>query len=210
MDTALSNAIELGGLRAQQQITLPRNASPRLSTVKLPVVDPIGIEFISALLHCRSQSQKFAIHRATDTNPARLLATDNYRSGVACRRANGSGVSKAFPLAMHVHTNAPSDIKPHHINGQNQIVLNSVMNSGKKGVEFSRTIRNLNPKVRIVVTIGVVQTQCVSPESMAHRTLSQLGNINLVALRLSDTKFTGSGTTDTGNRLFSSTHLHQH
>ena len=81
------------------------------------------------------------------------------------------------------------------------------MNSGKTVVEFLQTIRSLDNMICIVVVAGVVQAQCVSPESMVYKTLSACRNINLVALRLSDTKFTGSGTTDTGNRLFNTTHL---
>jgi orotate phosphoribosyltransferase len=86
-------------------------------------------------------------------------------------------------------------------------VVDSVVNSGKAVVEFLQTIRNLDAKVRTVVVVGVVQAQCISPESIAHEAFSICGNVSLVALRLSDTKFTSSGTTDTRNLLFNAAHL---
>jgi uracil phosphoribosyltransferase len=119
-----------------------------------------------------------------------------------------SGVSKAFPLAMYVHASRPTDVKSHHIHGRKQIVLvDSVVNTGKTVMEFLQVVHNLNTSVRIVVVAGVVQAQCVAPGNPIHEALSGSRNISLVALRLSDTKFTGSGTTDTGNRLFNTTHL---
>ena len=67
-------------------------------------------------------------------------------------------------------------------------------------------VRKLHATVHIVVVAGVVQAHCVSGGSLNH-TLARHAQLHLVALRLSDTKFTGSGTTDTGNRLFNTTHL---
>jgi uracil phosphoribosyltransferase/phosphoserine phosphatase/adenylate kinase len=130
---------------------------------------------------------------------------------VALMRAGepmASGVNEAFPLAMYVHANSPGDIKPHHLRGRAQVVLvDSVVNSGKTVVEFVQAIRDLDTNVCIILLAGVVQAQCVSPTSTLYKTLSHYGNIYLIALRLSETKFTGSGTTDTGNRLFNTTHL---
>jgi hypothetical protein len=87
------------------------------------------------------------------------------------------------------------------------VLVDSVMNSWKTVMEFLQTIRSLEAKVRIVVFAGVVQAQCVSPEIIAYKAFSTCGYVSFVALRLSDTKFTGSGTTDTGNHLFNTTHL---
>lgn len=118
-----------------------------------------------------------------------------------------SGVNETFPLAMFVHASDADDIKPHHLQGQVTVILvDSVVNTGKTIIEFVQRVRKLHATVRIVVVAGVVQAQCVSGGSLNH-TLARHAQLHLVALRLSDTKFTGSGTTDTGNRLFNTTHL---
>ena len=117
------------------------------------------------------------------------------------------GVSDAFPLAMFVHASDTDDIKLHHLQGQLTVILvDSVVNTGKTIVEFVQHVRKLHATIRIVVVAGVVQAQCVSGGSL-NQTLARHAKLHLVALRLSDTKFTGSGTTDTGNRLFNTTHL---
>ena len=117
------------------------------------------------------------------------------------------GVSDAFPLAMFVHARDADDIKLHHLEGQLTVILvDSVVNTGKTIVESVRQIRKLHATIRIVIVAGVVQAQCVSGGSL-NQALARHANLHLIALRLSETKFTGSGTTDTGNRLFNTTHL---
>ena len=117
------------------------------------------------------------------------------------------GVSDVFPLAMFVHASDADDIKLHHLQGQLTVILvDSVINTGKTIIEFLQHIRKLHATIHVVVVAGVVQAQCVSGGSL-NQTLSGHANLHLIALRLSDTKFTGSGTTDTGNRLFNTTHL---
>jgi len=117
------------------------------------------------------------------------------------------GVNEAFPLAMFVHASSPEDIMLHHVQGQRTIVLvDSVVNSGKTVVQFVQHVRNLHATIRIVVIVGVAQARSVSGGVLA-QALARHGKVSLVALRLSDNKFTGRGTTDTGNRLFNTTHL---
>ena len=119
------------------------------------------------------------------------------------------GVNDAFPLAMFVHASDPDDIKRHHLQGQLTVVLvDSVINTGKTIVEFVQHVRKLHATIRIVVVAGVVQAQCVSGGSGSlDQTLARHAKLHLIALRKSETKFKGSGTTDTGNRLFNTTHL---
>lgn len=113
------------------------------------------------------------------------------------------GVNEALPLAMFVHANRPEDIKLHHLQQKRTIVLvDSVVNSGKTVGQFVQHIRNLSSSIHIVVVAGIVQARSVSEGSLAGHT-----DFSLVALRLSDDQFTGRGTTDTGNRLFNTTHL---
>ncbi|KAI1197351.1 uracil phosphoribosyltransferase-domain-containing protein [Nemania serpens] len=117
------------------------------------------------------------------------------------------GVSDVLPTAMFVHANGPDDAREHHLAGKHTVILvDSVVNSGKTVVEFVQRIRTICPEVRIVVVAGVVQSQSVSQGSLAH-TLAHDSRLNIIALRLSDNKFTGKGTTDTGNRLFNTTCL---
>lgn len=117
------------------------------------------------------------------------------------------GVNDALPLAMFVHASRPDDVMLHHLQNQRTVVLvDSVVNSGETVVQFVKQVRNLHATIRIVVIAGVVQAQSVSKGLLA-RELANHEKVSLVALRLSDNKFTGSRTTDTGNRLFNTTHL---
>lgn len=118
------------------------------------------------------------------------------------------GVSDAFPRAMFIHAGGPDDIKLHHLKGQLTLVLvDSVVNSGKSVIEFVQHIRKIHATIRIVVVTGVAQAESVSSDGNLAVALAGPAKLTVIALRISDTKFTGSGTTDTGNRLFNTTHL---
>ncbi|KAI3338761.1 uracil phosphoribosyltransferase-domain-containing protein [Ustulina deusta] len=117
------------------------------------------------------------------------------------------GVSDVLPSAAFVHANGPDDVGEHHLAGKSTVILvDSVVNSGKTVVQFVQRVRTICPGIRIVVIAGVVQSQSVSKGSLAH-TLAHDSGLNIIALRLSDNKFSGKGTTDTGNRLFNTTWL---
>lgn len=119
-----------------------------------------------------------------------------------------SGVSRVFPRAMYVHVKVPQDLQLHHLEDQQHVVLvDSVVNTGKSIIDCVEAVRGLRPDIRIVVVAGVVQAQCLYRDSIMYQALTAAGLVNFIALRVSDTKFTGSGTTDTGNRLFNTTHL---
>ena len=263
MDEALMNAIKNDGLRVHQAL-LPSNASPRLDTTKLPIIQLTKPEFVNSLLCGRYTHGGLQIICGTDTKAAKLLATPmrdaavagpNLREAHRCvgwylgieflpdvvgleqcpiqhvlgRQTRGYrlfheeqttivalmrggepmayGVSDAFPLAMFVHARDADDIKLHHLEGQLTVILvDSVVNTGQTIVESVRQVRKLHATIRIVIIAGVVQAQCVSGGSLNHA-LARYTKLHLIALRLSETKFTGSGTTDTGNRLFNTTHL---
>jgi uracil phosphoribosyltransferase/phosphoserine phosphatase len=262
MDAALLNAIDNGGLLARQAL-LPSNASPRLDTTKLPLIQLMDPEFIDSIIRRRSRHPLQVLH-ATDRKAAKLLMTpmrDATVAGPVLREAHrcvgwylateflaemigveeypiphvqghqtsgyrllheqqtlivalmrggeamALGVNEAFPLAMFVHASRPNDITPHHLQGQLTVLLvDSVVNSGKTVVQFVQHVHNLHATVRIVVIAGVAQAQSVSQGSLV-QALARHAKLSLVALRISDNKFTGRGTTDTGNRLFNTTHL---
>ena len=89
------------------------------------------------------------------------------------------------------------------------MLVDSVINTGNSIVDFVEHVRRLHPTIEIVVIAGVVQAGALTaahPESLQQR-LSGVTGMTLIALRGSGTKFTASGTTDTGNRLYNTTRL---
>lgn len=120
------------------------------------------------------------------------------------------GVSEAFPLAWFVHAKEPKQLEAHHILKQKTILLvDSVINNGTSVIEFVEHIRYIDAHVRIIVITGVVQAKAMSLESggAIAKLLEEDLNVDVVALRMSDNKYTGKGGTDTGHRLFNTTHL---
>ncbi|EJP66358.1 uracil phosphoribosyltransferase [Beauveria bassiana ARSEF 2860] len=118
------------------------------------------------------------------------------------------GISEVFPRAMFLHAFDPRDIKPHHLENQKNVILvDSVVNSGKSIIDFLRHVTQLKQDlINIVVVAGVVQKEAVA-DGHALRTMMEQHRVNMVALRVSGNKFTGTKSTDTGNRLFNTTHL---
>ncbi|KAK3373065.1 uracil phosphoribosyltransferase-domain-containing protein [Lasiosphaeria ovina] len=119
------------------------------------------------------------------------------------------GVNDAFPTAMFIHATKPADIKRHHVlEGGTVMLVDSVVNTGKSVLEFVRHIRiTLGTNIPIVMVAGVVQSQSVGQEGTLGRALERDTGLTVVALRLSENKFSGVGGTDTGNRLFNTTHV---
>ncbi|KAJ7884442.1 uracil phosphoribosyltransferase [Mycena leptocephala] len=87
----------------------------------------------------------------------------------------------------------PEELTDEHVKGRETVVLvDSVVNSEKSAEEFVQHIRALDSTIRIVVIADI---------------LARDENVGFVCLRLSDNKYIGIGTTDTGNQLFNSAHL---
>ena len=117
------------------------------------------------------------------------------------------GVSEALPTASFHHAQEPRDISPKYlVNVKTVVLVDSVVNSGKSILEFVRHIRTCQATVRILVVAGVIQSQSVTTSSIAQE-FRRFRHLSFIALRLSENKFTGSGGTDTGNRLFNTTNL---
>ena len=262
MDAALLEAINKGGFRARQTL-LPSTTSPRLDTIRLPLVQLTAPNFLNSVLVRRRQHAGPQVLHATEKNAAKLLMTpmrDAKLAGPVLREAHhrvgwylatefladmigieeypiahvhgrhtsgyqllheqrtlivalmrggeamALGVNEALPLAMFVHASHPEDIMPHHLQEQLTLVVDSVVNSGKTVVQFLQHVRKLHATIRIVIMAGVVQAQCLSGSLLAEA-LARDAKVSLIALRLSENKFTGSGATDTGNRLFNTTRL---
>ncbi|KAM5383070.1 hypothetical protein ACJA88_003603 [Fusarium oxysporum] len=117
------------------------------------------------------------------------------------------GISDVFPQAMFVHASSADDVKKHHVQGQlNVILVDSVINSGKSVIELIKRVVRLEPNISITVVAGVVQTEAIAEGHLFAKVMRRHG-AGLVALRISENKFTGTKTTDTGNRLFNTTRL---
>jgi uracil phosphoribosyltransferase/adenylate kinase/phosphoserine phosphatase len=123
------------------------------------------------------------------------------------------GVWEAFPSAMFLHAGKATDVEAKHLEGKWTVILvDAVINSGGSIVEFVRHIReNLSRQIRIVIVAGVVQKKAGEgsgkESGMLQKHLVGMGDVSLVALRTSGNSFPGIGPTDTGHRLFNSTHL---
>ena len=183
------------------------NAGPALRTAHRHVGWYLAIEHVTTIIGLESCPIQHVLGRPETGSRLR----HEKRTTIAALMRGGepmaSGVSDAFPLAWFVHAKEPEDIKLHHLKGQETVILvDSVVNTGKSIVDAIQHIRKLHATIRIVVVAGVVQKECVSKNVLKDE-LGQLMGIHLVTLRYSDTKFTGSKATDTGNRLFNTTHL---
>ncbi|CBF78690.1 hypothetical protein AN7288.2 [Aspergillus nidulans FGSC A4] len=118
-----------------------------------------------------------------------------------------SGIFKVFPKARLHDAKEPTDVKEEHLKGiVNVILVDSVINSGESMAQFVQRIREVDGAVRIIIVAGVIQDQAVKGCSQL-RAVARSTELTVVALRLSANKYTGKGTTDTGNRLFNTTYL---
>ena len=182
-------------------------AGPELRRAHRRVGHYLAIEYMSNVIGLEASPVTHVLGHPTDGSQ---LFHEKQTTIVALMRGGepmALGVNEAFPLAMFVHASNADDVKLHHLEGQVTVVLvDSVINTGKCIIEFVQRVRKLHATIRIVVVAGVVQAQCVRGGSL-EQALADQAKLHLIALRTSETKFTGSGTTDTGNRLFNTTHL---
>lgn len=119
------------------------------------------------------------------------------------------GVNEAFPLARFMHAKEPVEVDKKHLAGCRTVILvDSVINEGGSMVKFIKHIRGIEgmKDLRIVMVAGVIQEKAIVSETLAELLKGDV-NLSLVGLRVSDNKFTGTKTVDTGNRLFNTTHL---
>ncbi|KAH7872100.1 uracil phosphoribosyltransferase-domain-containing protein [Lentinula edodes] len=185
-----------------------RVAGPALREVHRRVGWYLTTEFVSELIgleeypipHVQGPQTQANGHRLRDEN--RILIVALMRGG----EPMALGVSEALPLAPFLHAKYPEDVENRHVEDQKTVILvDSVVNSGKTVVEFVRHIRKLHATIRILVVAGVIQADSLAPGgALAQIPTTEIG---FISLRLSDNKFTGKGTTDTGNRLFNTTYL---
>lgn len=184
-------------------------AGPALREAHRQVGRYLALEFVSEMVGLDSFAIPHVQNRPTE---GYRLRYETKTTIVALMRGGdpmAQGVNDIFPLAMFVHAKEPTDLKCHHVAGREAILLvDSVVNSGKSVIEFVDHIRGtLAADIPIVVVAGVAQAGSVTGEGQFAKYLEQDDKLRLVALRLSENKYTGRGGTDTGNRLFNTTHL---
>jgi len=116
------------------------------------------------------------------------------------------GVSEAFPRASLVHAREPEDLKIGHVKDRTAVILiDAVVNTGKTMVKFLKRVREMEPKMALVVVAGVVQKEVLGEGGCLAEEMDK--GTKIVTLRVSENKFTGTGGMDTGNRLFNTTYL---
>ena len=117
------------------------------------------------------------------------------------------GISEVFGSSSFLHARDPSDITSAHLSDVSTVILvDSVINNGTTMLRFVKHVREMNAQILIIAVAAVVQKSAMEP----HGTLRRAGigyGLTVVALRVSENKYTGCGVTDTGNRLFNTTNL---
>ncbi|KAJ0334344.1 hypothetical protein COL5a_000398 [Colletotrichum fioriniae] len=146
----------------------------------------------------------YLMFRATIPMVTVLLTRAEQPSLLSCAVVSqmALGVNEVFPNAIFIHANRATELTKENLVGvKTLLLLDSVVNSGKSVKGFVDRVRRLKLEIRIVI---VVQAKAISD---VLEPLACKGDLSLVSLRLSENKFTGSGGTDTGNRLFNTVHL---
>lgn len=177
-----------------------RNAHHRagwyLATEILP--DVLGLEEY-AIAHVQGHSTRG--HRIRDEDKTLIVALMRGGEPMAL------GVSEALRSASFLHAKHASDITSGHLHRTSAVILvDSVINNGDTMIEFVRHVHELCNAVAIVALVGVVQSGSIDKLKQSHESLRH-PRFSMIALRISENKFTGRGGTDTGNRLFNTTSL---
>lgn len=185
-----------------------RNGGPILCEAHRRVGSYLATEFVTSVIGL----EKYPVpHVQGNYTDGYRLLYENRTMIVPLMRGGdpmARGVWDVFPSAMYLHAKDPADIKNEHLEGKvNLILVDSVVNTGKSIAEFVQHIRNLHATICIVVVAGVVQADCASGGPLSQALAGGNDTLNIVTLRVSQNKYTGSKGTDTGNRLFNSTHL---
>lgn len=192
--------------------TTMRNAAnngPALQAAHHNAGSYLAVQYVSEILGLEEisiphvQGHTTTGHRLQDESKTLIVAM--MRGGEPMAR----GVYDTFPSATFLHASGPEDVTTQHLKRmRNLILVDSVINTGGSIVKFIQHIRRRSESVRIVVVTGVLQKQCNARRNELSK-MGDAGEMSVVALRLSENQFVGVGGTDTGNRLFNTTHLEE-
>ncbi|KAF2719595.1 hypothetical protein K431DRAFT_330925 [Polychaeton citri CBS 116435] len=231
-----SKTIEDDGLKVRQAL-LPEGSPPRLHPISIPIARLDDDNIINALAcrvqvsHATDDKTakllmmpmrdvgltgprlREAHRRWSGTEECKIFHVQSHQRNtciIALMRggeAMAFGVNDALSLAMFFHAKSPDGVELDHLEGlQTVMLVASMINSGKTIIQFIQRIHHLCHTVRVVVVAGVIQAKFLACRGPLH-SLDQSIELGVVALRLSDNMYTGTGTTDTGNRLFNTTHM---
>lgn len=81
------------------------------------------------------------------------------------------------------------------IPGRSFVLIDSVVNTGASVVPVLRQLQSQKPAALFVLSL-------VAPVPTAHRLAADFPEVHFLFARVSENQYTGSGSTDTGNRLF--------
>ncbi|KAK0361561.1 hypothetical protein LTR02_017782 [Friedmanniomyces endolithicus] len=184
-------------------------AGPALRKAHEDVGYYLAIEFVSSIL---GLEESLIPHVQNHQAVGHRLRHERERTLIVALMRGGEpmalGVSKAFPQATFAHARSPEDLTVDHVKSLSAIILvDSVINEGLTVKRFVEQVRRLHATLRSVVVANVVQADSVGKNGSLAALAHDQGHLSLVALRLSENKYTGRGTSDTGNRLFNTTHL---
>lgn len=186
------------------------NRGPPLQDAHRQVGRYLALEYLTEIIGLEPYDIPHVQGGGKTTQAHRLLHEDNALI-VALMRGGlpmAEGVNEIFPFAGIVHAKNPADLTQPHLADRSVVILvDGVINNGDTVKAFVQHIRGLQSTLPIVVVADVVQAKSVSHNGPVWALARETGDLKVVALRLSDNKFTGKGTTDTGNRLFNTTHL---
>ncbi|PHH76384.1 hypothetical protein CDD80_1566 [Ophiocordyceps camponoti-rufipedis] len=117
------------------------------------------------------------------------------------------GINDVFQQAMFFHADSAFEVDEEHLRGRRTVILvDSVVSTGKTILRFVERIRQLERGIRIVIVTAVLQEAAVVEGGSLAEAMER-HDVRMIALRLSEKKFTSTKGTDTGNRLFNTTHL---
>nr|POE78443.1 hypothetical protein CFP56_60675 [Quercus suber] len=197
---------------AQLLMAQTRNAlnhGPLLQEAHRAVGRYLALEYLSTAIGLETFSIPHV--QAGKSTEASRIADEEKTLIVALMRGGlpmAEGVHEVLRLASILHAKNSADLTLAHLTPQSTVVLiDGVINNGATVKEFVHHIRSLAPKMPIVVVADVVQAKSVSTGGAVWELVHRHKGIKIVALRISENKYTGKGTTDTGNRLFNTTFL---
>ncbi|OQN99845.1 hypothetical protein B0A48_14615 [Cryoendolithus antarcticus] len=180
---------------------------PSLRKAHQQIGQYLAIEYVSDVLGLAKHSIT-NVHGQRDvghclTKEDRTMIVPLMRSG----EPMAMGVNDVFPQAVFFHAKNPADLRPEYLDQCEAVTLvDSVINSGASIAEFVTHVRARRGSMSIVVVTSVVRAHAVRPGGPV-RNMALKNEVAIVALRLSDKKYTGKGVTDTGARLFNTTAL---
>nr|OQO07735.1 hypothetical protein B0A51_17828 [Rachicladosporium sp. CCFEE 5018] len=210
MEKELASAIEDGSLPdIAQLLSSPQdcNICPSLRKAHEQIGRYLATEYVFEVLGL-SECTMLNVHGKLDVgyrlqHEEQILIVPLIRGG----EPMAMGVSNVFSEVMFLQAKSPADMTLKHLNRCKAVILvASVVNSGASIAEFVTHIRARRVSVPVVVVAGVVQADAVRPGGSI-RKMALKNDIAIVALQLSDNKYTGKEVTDTGARLFNTTAL---